>query len=95
MYVSLIALFILCPLFSKKLCSGDLNSFNKFISSIEFEILRNEIQDKLDLVNRNKCIITRNQFDAFDIAKSADTNVEDYGTRDNMHDESVFFCLQQ
>lgn len=34
---------------------------------IEFEILRNEIQDKLDLVNRNKCIITRNQFDAFDI----------------------------
>lgn len=56
-----------CPLFSKKLCFGDLNSFNKFISSIEFEILRNEIQDKLDLVNRNKCIITRNQFDAFDI----------------------------
>ena len=67
LYVSLIALFILCPLFSKKLCFGDLNSFNKFISSIEFEILRNEIQDKLDLVNRNKCIITRNQFDAFDI----------------------------
>jgi len=56
-----------CPLFSKKLCFGDLNSFNKFISSIEFEILRNEIQDKLDLVNRNKCIITRNQFDAIDI----------------------------
>ena len=44
---------------------------------IEFEILRNEIQDKLNFISRNTYIITRNQFDAFDILERIKKEMKD------------------